>query len=111
MGFFESLFGGGADINEEMQRAESVGDHAVIDVRSADEYAAGHVPGAVNIPLDRIRTARTPYPNLSLPLFVYCLSGARSARACTELRILGYENVTDMGGINRWSGSIAKGGG
>ena len=110
MGFFESLFGGGADINDEMRRAASIGEHAVIDVRGADECAAGHVPGAVNIPLDRIRTARTPYPNLGLTLFVYCLSGARSARACTELRILGYENVTDMGGITRWSGPIVKGG-
>lgn len=42
-------------------------------------------------------------------LFVYCLSGARSAQACRVLGQLGYSNVTDMGGITRWSGPVVAG--
>lgn len=106
--FLNALFG--PSINEHMQQADAVAEKTVLDVRSPEEFAQGHLPGAVNLPLDRIREAPYHVPNRNRSLFVYCLSGARSALACRSLAAQGYTNVTDMGGINRWRGPLEMGG-
>lgn len=72
--------------------AQTVGGALLIDVREVDEYASGHIPGAVNIPI------RTLGDNLDLiptdrQVFIYCQSGYRAALATSSLRILGYDNV------------------
>lgn len=74
----------------------------LLDVRTADEYAQGHIPGAKNLPLDDLDRALTEYPDQTRPLIVYCRSGARSARAAAWLAHAGYAAVYDLGGILSW---------
>jgi rhodanese-related sulfurtransferase len=75
----------------------------VIDVCSAEEYAAGHVAGAKHIPLADLATAKGLPGNKKLPIVVVCASGQRSAKAAAELRKMGHENVQSLaGGLKAW---------
>lgn len=77
----------------------------VIDVCSADEYGAGHVVGAKNVPLADLE-ARLPavVKNKALPLIMVCASGARAARAADVAKKLGYSNAQVLaGGVKAWS--------
>ena len=80
----------------------------LVDVRERDEYEKGRVPGSINLPLSRIRDAEDVLPDLSAPLFVYCLSGGRSGRAVAELTQMGYTAVTNIGGIGNYHGEVVK---
>ena len=72
----------------------------ILDVRSAEEYSTGHLPDALLIPVDEIPGKISGMvPDKKTPLAVYCRSGRRSANAAEQLRRMGYENVTDCGGI------------
>ncbi len=76
----------------------------ILDVRDADEFAAGHLPGAVNVPLHQVGR-KVPYlmPNRSRPLLVYCGSGARSLPAVQVLSVMGYRNLYNLqNGIANW---------
>ena len=77
----------------------------LIDVREADEFASGHIPGAVNAPLSTI--AGTALPK-DAPLFLYCLHGARSRQAAGKLRRMGYQSVKSIGGIARYRGEVER---
>lgn len=81
----------------------------IIDVRSPAEYRQGHIPSSVNLPLDEAQSIQTIARDLNARIFVYCLSGARSRRACALFCKLGYTDVTNMGGISGWSGAIERG--
>jgi rhodanese-related sulfurtransferase len=78
----------------------------LIDVRTPEEYRQGHIPGSRNVPVDRIDEIVKAVPDRDAKLFVYCLSGSRSAYACDFLVRMGYVNVTNIGGIAQWSGEI-----
>ncbi|MFJ4903395.1 rhodanese-like domain-containing protein [Streptomyces sp. NPDC088727] len=87
------------------QAAARLGQFAVIDVRTPGEYASGHLPGAHNIPLDRIAEA---LPALSAAaargeLLMVCASGGRSATACDELAAAGIAAATLTGGTTAWA--------
>ena len=72
----------------------------VIDVRTPEEFASGHVSGAVNVPVNEIEEKiASVAPDKSTPLMVHCRSGNRSARAKATLERLGYTNVTDLGSL------------
>ncbi|WP_027995595.1 rhodanese-like domain-containing protein [Simplicispira psychrophila] len=77
----------------------------VIDVCGAAEYAAGHVVGAKNVPLDELE-ARLPavVKNKALPLVIVCASGARAQRATAVAQKLGYANAQALnGGLKAWA--------
>ena len=75
----------------------------VVDVCSAEEFAAAHVAGAKHIPLAELATAKGLPGNKKLPIVVVCASGQRSAKAAAELRKLGHENVQSLaGGLKAW---------
>lgn len=80
----------------------------LIDVRTPQEFARGHLPGARNVELARITTLPTIVPDKSAKLFLYCRSGRRSGIATEYMRSLGYGNVTSMGGIKDWHGPIER---
>lgn len=80
----------------------------LLDVRDADEYAQGHIPGAQNVPLQALHSFSDEVPDFDTPLYVYCLSGGRSFKAATVLRGVGYTNVHDLGGIDRYTGQVEK---
>ena len=76
----------------------------VIDVCEADEFAAGHVGGAKNVPLSQLEE-RLPavVKNKALPLVLVCASGARANRAVAIAKKLGYDNAQAMaGGLKAW---------
>ncbi|HEU6448180.1 MAG TPA: rhodanese-like domain-containing protein [Verrucomicrobiae bacterium] len=74
----------------------------VIDVRSPDEFNSGHLPQAVNIPLDEIETGLARLtPGKNRVLLLHCLSGTRSAFAKSKLKRLGYTNVFNLGSFGR----------
>jgi len=72
----------------------------LLDVRSPDEFAAGHIDGAENAPVDAIG-ARDLGPK-DTQLVVYCGSGRRSAKAAATLRANGYTRVYDLGAMSNW---------
>ena len=76
----------------------------VLDVREQDEFDAGHIPGAVLLPVGTITkdTAAAVIPELDSVVLVYCRSGNRSKTASKALVGLGYTNVYEFGGINTW---------
>lgn len=73
----------------------------LLDVRSADEYDAGHLPGAQNVALPQLN-AWAATADRQAPVAVYCRSGTRSAVAARRLRKLGFVHVLDLGGASRW---------
>lgn len=75
----------------------------LLDVRTAEEYAISHLSGAHLLPESEISTrAELELTDKSMPILVYCQSGARSASASKQLIALGYKNVLDIGGLNDW---------
>ena len=79
--------------------------HIVIDVRRPDEYASGHIPGAVCIPNESIGNEKPEeLPDLKQIILVYCRSGNRSKEAAEKLFLIGYENIYEFGGIIDWTG-------
>ena len=73
----------------------------IIDVRSPQEFATGHLKGALNIPLDQIQQKIDSLEGLekSSEVLVYCLSGARSAAACSILAQRGFKRVLNGGSM------------
>jgi phage shock protein E len=78
----------------------------LLDVRTSEEFAAGHIPGAVLLPYDEI-AARFNEADKGRPIVVYCRSGHRSGIARTTLLGLGYTNVSDFGPYTKWTGKLA----
>jgi len=88
----------------------------IVDVREPEEFADGHIPGAVNIPLGRLEIEVDTHPAVvaregearslrERPVVLYCLSGGRSARAAAALQRLGFANPVSLaGGILAWTG-------
>ena len=86
---------------------QSETDYIVLDVRTEQEYASGHIPGAVNIPNETIASgAIQQLPDKEQLILVYCRSGNRSKQASEKLVNLGYTNIVEFGGINDWSGEV-----
>ncbi|MER5209753.1 rhodanese-like domain-containing protein [Streptomyces sp. NPDC002838] len=77
----------------------------VIDVRTPGEYAAGHLPGALNIPLDQLRRALPDIRRAAerRDILVVCASGARSRNACSALAEHGISAATLTGGTSAWA--------
>ena len=81
--------------------------YIILDVRRADEFAAGHIPGAINVANESIGTDEIPeLPDKNQLIMVYCRSGRRSKEAAEKLVKLGYTNIVEFGGILDWKGEI-----
>ena len=85
------------------------GDYIILDVRRQDEFAEGHIPGAINIANEIISDKEIPLlPDKDKIIYVYCRSGNRSKQAAAKLVQLGYTNIIEFGGILDWDGEIEK---
>ncbi len=74
----------------------------VVDVRTPQEYAEGHLPGAVNVPLGEIaEDIRRHAPDPKRVLLLHCVSGGRSGLAARRLRGLGYTQAHNLGSYSR----------
>ena len=77
--------------------------YIIVDVRTQEEYDAGHIPGAVCIPNETIETEPPGLlPEKEQVIFVYCRSGNRSKQAVKKLAAMGYTNLYEFGGIQTW---------
>lgn len=74
----------------------------LLDVRTQEEFAEGHIPGAVCLPNESISADSSLPADKNARIFVYCRSGRRSAEAAKKLENLGYTDITDFGGIIDW---------
>ena len=78
-------------------------DYVIIDARTEDEFAEGHIENAILIPEYEIANrAEKELPDKEQLILVYCRSGRRSKIASEELVNLGYTNVKEFGGIIDW---------
>lgn len=106
-GLFSALFGGGNAGNVHMVPPATVrawlenGQAVLIDVREVDEYAAGRIAGALNLPLSTFDPARLPPVPEGKKLVLHCRSGQRCGMAAAKLVASGYD-----GEINRLEGGI-----
>ena len=94
-----------------MEEAKEVfatpGDYIILDVRRADEFAEGHIPGAINVANEDIGAEQpAELPDLDRVIYVYCRSGRRSKEASAKLAAIGYTNIYEFGGILDWDGKI-----
>lgn len=94
-----------------MEEAKEVfatpGDYIILDVRRADEFAEGHIPGAINVANEDIGAEQpAELPDLDRVIYVYCRSGRRSKEASAKLAAIGYTNIYEFGGILDWDGEI-----
>jgi rhodanese-related sulfurtransferase len=81
----------------------------VIDVRSQGEFDLGHIPGAVNVPLDTLQTAATNWDR-NATYVVYCATGARSAEAVKIMGSMGFTNIDHFAqGVQAWTGKLDSG--
>ncbi len=106
MGLFDFLRG--PDINEGVSTYHNTAGAVLLDVRTPEEYRQGHIPGSRNIPLQTIEKVVGIVPAKDAPLFVYCLSGARSRQATGALSQMGYTNITNIGGISSYTGKVER---
>lgn len=82
-------------------------DARVLDVREADEYAAGHLPDAIHIPLGKLAERIGELDKFKAqPLIVCCATGMRSGKACAELKKAGFARLCNLnGGVDAWVGA------
>ena len=88
---------------EEAKEMIDKGDVTIVDVRTADEYKAAHIPGAVLVPNESIGSQLPEaLPDLDAVLLIHCRTGIRSKQASDKLVKLGYTQIYDFGGIVDW---------
>ena len=113
------LVGCGASVEESSYRQISMDDavtmmeeetgYILLDVRTPEEFAEKHIPGAINIPKETIAAEEIPQlPDKDQLILVYCRSGNRSKQASEKLAALGYTNIVEFGGINDWPGETVS---
>lgn len=94
------------EVLAEVLANQSVPGLIVLDVRSVEDYKAGHIPGAVSMPLER---CFYDYPSKSAltPILVYGRPASSDARKAVDiLRTRGYRNVILFGSISQWKGNL-----
>ena len=97
-------------MSEGLARMESDENYILLDVRRADEFESGHIPGAVNLPNEMIGTEEIPsLPDKMQTIYIYCRSGNRSKQAADKLLALGYTNIIEFGGIIDYTGELEYG--
>ena len=112
-----SDYGSGTDVQWEQITMEEAAEmmeneegYIILDVRRADEYASGHIPGAVNLANEVIgeddAAVEAVLQDKEQKILVYCRSGNRSKQAAQKLADMGYTQVVEFGGIQDWTGEI-----
>ena len=94
------------NINKGLETYAATPGAVLLDVRSPEEYAGGHIANSLNLSLQTWNRAEMLIPKKDTPICVYCRSGARSRKMADVLQKLGYTNVTDIGGILNYRGPL-----
>src|SRR4051812_33108929 len=96
------VFGRGREIQGPEARKLVAAGARLVDVRSPDEYAGGHLPGAVNVPVQELDRRLAELGPRDGELVLYCRSGHRSSRAAEILRQHGFTKVHNLGPMLAW---------
>ena len=97
-------------MQEAIALMEKEENYIILDVRTHEEFAAGHIPGAIVVPNETIGTEEiAQLPDKDQLIMVYCRSGNRSKQASDKLVKLGYTNIIEFGGIIDWPGETVSG--
>ena len=97
-----------SDINAGVYQYKMSKNAVLLDVRTPEEFAEGHIPESINIPLQTMAQVKEVVKDLSTPLYIYCRTGRRTKMAREILKTFGYSDVTDIGGITSYQGIIEK---
>lgn len=89
-------------------KALVAGGARVVDVRTPQEFASGHVPGAINIPYEEIGKRASEIGPASTPVVIYCRTGRRSGIAVESLQKAGFSRLYDFQSVTAWPGALAK---
>ena len=96
-------------LNEAKQLMKDEEGYIILDVRTKEEFAEGHIPGAIYVPNETISDEMPEeLPEKDQLILIYCRSGNRSKQASKKLAELGYTNIKEFGGIIDWDGEIEK---
>ena len=98
----------GPDLAQGLTVYEKTPGAVLVDVRTPEEYAQGHVAGSRNLPLQAITRVEEEIPEKDTPVFLYCQSGGRSRRAAAFLEKIGYTRVENIGGLAGYNGPLEK---
>lgn len=93
------------DINvSAFQEIHAAGNITLLDVRTPEEYKQGHIPGAINLPVDQVHTEHPMIASFDKaePLYFVCAVGGRSAKAADRMASAGFRTVSVDGGTNGW---------
>lgn len=96
------------DINQGILLYKSTPGAVLIDLRDAEDYAEGHIPGAVNLLPETVRDQITAIARKDTPIFLYCYGGMRSYQAEALLQARGYARVASIGGFDRYDGETEE---
>ena len=96
------VFGRGRELQGVEARQLVAAGARLLDVRSSDEFSRGHLPGAVNIPVQELDRRLAEVGPVERDVVVYCRSGQRSSRAAQLLREHGYTKVHNLGPMTAW---------
>lgn len=105
MNIFKSV-----SMEEGLKLMESDRDFILLDVRTPEEFAVGHIPGSVQLTNETFtkQDAEKILKDKNQTVYVYCRSGRRSKQSSQKLVDFGYTNVIEIGGINSYSGPLEK---
>jgi phage shock protein E len=109
-----SFFGNNSTKNispsEAKERLSADKNVLLLDVRTPEEYREVHIPNSISLPLNQLKPGISKIANdKGREIIVYCLSGMRAAKACSQLASMGYTNVSNMGGIQSWKYKTERG--
>jgi rhodanese-related sulfurtransferase len=96
------LFPRGGDVNGEGARKLVEDGARIVDVRTPEEFGGGHIPGALNIPVQQLPQRMSELEPKDKAIVVYCHSGNRSGQAAGLLKGAGFSQVHDLGPMSRW---------
>ena len=96
------LFMRGGDVTSSDARRLVEGGARLLDVRTPEEFAVGHISGAINIPVQELDRRMGEIEPKDRAVVLYCRSGNRSGRAARMLKSVGYVVVYDLGAMSRW---------
>ena len=82
-------------------------DALVLDVRTADEFEKKHIPNAISVPLEELRSGNfSSMPDKNQTILIYCWTGRRAQDSAQVLVDNGYKNVYEFGGLTDWTGPV-----
>jgi len=79
-----------------------IGSVNIIDIRSSQSYNNNHIPGAINVPTEKLLVSPQTYLQTNKTYYIYCQKGISSPKVCQILNRMGYHTINITGGYEEW---------